>query len=39
MGVVGLVWIRLPAGREVTKLRVSRTGWNAALIDITPIHC
>jgi hypothetical protein len=27
--------IRLPAGREVTKLRVSRTGWNAGPQRVT----
>jgi hypothetical protein len=29
VGVVGLVLIRLPTGREVTKSRVSRSGWKA----------
>jgi hypothetical protein len=29
-GVVGPALIRLPAGREVTKLRVSRSEWKVA---------
>jgi disulfide bond formation protein DsbB len=39
VGVVGLVLIRLPAGREVTKSRVSRSGWKAkAAISWGELH-
>src|SRR5207249_11515104 len=34
-GVVGLVTIRLPAGREVTKLRGSRSDWNVTPQRVT----
>src|ERR1051325_11257984 len=34
-GVVGLVMIRLPTGREVTKLRGSRSVWNVTPQRVT----
>jgi hypothetical protein len=36
-GVVGLVLIRLPAGREVTNSGASRSGWKLAPQKVTAL--